>query len=55
MLTEPDSWAGAHLTCLKKCYLETYRFAEDLDFTVLEDGPIAPSEVMAALTTVRDR
>ena len=23
-------------TCLKKCYFETYRFSEDLDFTVLE-------------------
>ena len=21
-------------TCLKKCYFETYRFSEDLDFTV---------------------
>jgi len=21
-------------TCLKKCYLDTYRFSEDLDFTI---------------------
>ena len=23
-------------TCLKKCHFETYRFSEDLDFTVIE-------------------
>jgi predicted nucleotidyltransferase component of viral defense system len=28
------SWAFKGGTCLKKCYLETYRFSEDLDFTV---------------------
>jgi predicted nucleotidyltransferase component of viral defense system len=28
------SWAFKGGTCLKKCYLETYRFPEDLDFTV---------------------
>src|SRR5439155_318646 len=27
-------------TCLKKCYFETYRFSEDLDFTVVgQNGP----------------
>ena len=25
-------------TCLKKCYFETYRFSEDLDFTITEEG-----------------
>ncbi len=25
-------------TCLKKCYLDDYRFSEDLDFTLLEKG-----------------
>ena len=24
-------------TCLKKCFFETYRFSEDLDFTVPQD------------------
>jgi predicted nucleotidyltransferase component of viral defense system len=33
-------WAFKGGTCLKKCYIETYRFSEDLDFTVLPDGPI---------------
>lgn len=25
-------------TCLKKCFLETYRFSEDLDFTITDAG-----------------
>ena len=25
-------------TCLRKCYYETYRFSEDLDFTIMMDG-----------------
>ena len=35
------SWVFKGGTCLKKCYIETYRFSEDLDFTVLPGGPIA--------------
>ncbi len=31
-----DNWIFKGGTCLKKCYFETYRFSEDLDFT-LED------------------
>lgn len=27
-------------TCLKKCYFETYRFSEDLDFTIINDNQI---------------
>ena len=25
-------------TCLKKCFFETYRFSEDLDFTVIDEA-----------------
>ncbi len=32
-----DSWVFKGGTCLKKCFFETYRFSEDLDFT-LKDG-----------------
>jgi predicted nucleotidyltransferase component of viral defense system len=35
--SHPDlasSWVFKGGTCLKKCYFETYRFSEDLDFTV---------------------
>ncbi len=29
-----SSWTFKGGTCLKKCYFETYRFSEDLDFTI---------------------
>lgn len=31
-----DNWVFKGGTCLKKCYFETYRFSEDLDFTLVE-------------------
>lgn len=31
------SWSFKGGTCLKKCYFETYRFSEDLDFTLAEE------------------
>ena len=49
------TWVFKGGTCLKKCYIETYRFSEDLDFTVIDDGPIAPEEVVAAVERVLDR
>ncbi len=30
-----DTWLFKGGTCLKKCFFETYRFSEDLDFTLL--------------------
>jgi predicted nucleotidyltransferase component of viral defense system len=30
------NWAFKGGTCLKKCYFETYRFSEDLDFTLID-------------------
>ena len=47
--TEPalrDGWVFKGGTCLKKCYLETFRFSEDLDFTVLPDGPVEQQDVL---------
>ena len=32
-------WAFEGGTCLKKCFFETYRFSEDLDFSVLPGSP----------------
>lgn len=49
------TWVFKGGTCLKKCYIETYRFSEDLDFTVLEEGPADGDEVITALTRVLDR
>lgn len=34
--TVKDTWLFKGGTCLKKCYFETYRFSEDLDFTLLD-------------------
>lgn len=31
-----QTWIFKGGTCLKKCYFETYRFSEDLDFTLLD-------------------
>ncbi|MBL1150085.1 MAG: WYL domain-containing protein [Armatimonadetes bacterium] len=39
------SWVFKGGTSLKKCYFETYRFSEDLDFTVLPGGPVHESEL----------
>src|SRR5712691_1947317 len=36
-----DKWVFKGGTCLKKCYFETYRFSEDLDFTLRDDAHVA--------------
>lgn len=33
-----DSWVFKGGTCLKKCFFETYRFSEDLDFTLTDES-----------------
>ena len=35
-----ESWIFKGGTCLKKCYFETYRFSEDLDFTLTNPSHI---------------
>ena len=35
-----ESWIFKGGTCLKKCYFETYRFSEDLDFTLRDEGQL---------------
>lgn len=42
-------WVFKGGTCLKKCYIETYRFSEDLDFTVLPQGPYKTGAVAPLL------
>ena len=34
------AWMFKGGTCLKKCFLETYRLSEDLDFTVADAGQL---------------
>ncbi len=50
-----SSWAFKGGTCLKKCYIETYRFSEDLDFTVLPGGPVETGDVLPILRDVFER
>lgn len=41
IFNHPDigsSWVFKGGTCLKKCFFETYRFSEDLDFTLVESN-----------------
>lgn len=41
-----ETWVFKGGTCLRKCYYETYRFSEDLDFTVLKGGPEEPEDLV---------
>ena len=50
--TDPElgtKWVFKGGTCLKKCYIETYRFSEDLDFTVMPEGPVGSGQVLPIL------
>jgi predicted nucleotidyltransferase component of viral defense system len=49
-----DSWVFKGGTCLRKCYYETYRFSEDLDFTIINGGPETAEELVPALQSVAD-
>ena len=40
-----DTWIFKGGTCLRKCYYETYRLSEDLDFTVINGGPEEPAQL----------
>ncbi len=50
-----DQWVFKGGTCLKKCFVETYRFSEDLDFTVQEGGPLAPDDLVPVLEEMLDQ
>jgi len=41
-----ETWVFKGGTCLRKCYFETYRFSEDLDFTVINGGPEEPEDLV---------
>lgn len=52
---DPDlsrTWVFKGGTCLRKCYYETYRFSEDLDFTVVDGGPEEPEALVAIFTRI---
>lgn len=47
-----SQWIFKGGTCLKKCYFETYRFSEDLDFTVPKGAIYGADEIKEALGEV---
>ncbi len=47
------TWVFKGGTCLRKCFFETYRFSEDLDFTIIDGGPEAPEEMLPIFEGVR--
>lgn len=49
------SWVFKGGTSLKKCYIDTYRFSEDLDFSVLPKGPVKPEELEPIINHILER
>ena len=45
-------WIFKGGTCIKKCYFETYRFSEDLDFSLLPEAPYGEEELKAGLVAL---
>lgn len=45
-------WIFKGGTCLKKCYFDTYRFSEDLDFTLPDDVAYERGAIEAALRSL---
>ncbi len=45
-------WIFKGGTCLKKCYFETYRFSEDLDFTITEEAQLDEGFLLAAFRDI---
>ncbi len=40
-----ETWVFKGGTCLRKCFFETYRLSEDLDFTIVDGGPETPRDL----------
>ena len=47
-----QTWIFKGGTCLRKCYYETYRFSEDLDFTVTRGGPEDPTALIQIFNSI---
>ncbi|MBK7645357.1 MAG: nucleotidyl transferase AbiEii/AbiGii toxin family protein [Planctomycetes bacterium] len=47
-------WIFKGGTCLKKCYYETFRFSEDLDFTLRPDAPYTADTLTRTLREVAE-
>ena len=49
-----QSWVFKGGTCLKKCYFETYRFSEDLDFTLRDEAHLEEAFLARSLGEVAE-
>lgn len=47
-----QNWIFKGGTCIKKCYVETYRFSEDLDFSLTADAPYTEAEIKTDLERI---
>ena len=47
-----DAWMFKGGTCLKKCFFETYRFSEDLDFTLTDEDQLQEDFLRGVFTDV---
>lgn len=52
--TVHEHWVFKGGTALKKCYFETYRFSEDLDFSLLPSAPYASDDIHSTLEEVAE-
>lgn len=50
--TVSAAWVFRGGTCLKKCYFETYRFSEDLDFTLRPEAAYSAEEILEILREI---
>jgi len=50
--TTSSLWVFKGGTCLKKCYFGTYRFSEDLDYTLLPGSSVNPDTIRQNLADV---
>ena len=49
-----ENWIFKGGTCLKKCFFETYRFSEDLDFTLRDPAYLDAAFLSAAFADITD-
>ena len=49
-----QSWVFKGGTCLKKCYFETYRFSEDLDFTLRDQSHVNEAILKDQFTSISE-
>jgi predicted nucleotidyltransferase component of viral defense system len=48
------TWVFKGGTCLRKCYYETFRFSEDLDFTIVNGGPEEPNDLVRIFAEISE-